>query len=80
MIAYRALCPPPPFDSFFACRDLQDITVLANSKEEALEIAQVWADENEYEFSRPMNLSDIEVLSQDVSVPGVIDYTLSSSY
>lgn len=68
MKVYLVVCPP----SKGLGERLNAITVLANSKEEALSIAQNWADENGYTFSRPFNLSDVET-SGDASAPGVIN-------
>jgi hypothetical protein len=68
---------PPPGKGFGAV--LEAMTVLANSKEEALSLAQVWSAENGYKFSRPINVSDVETID-DASVPGVIGHELGNNY
>ena len=76
MKAYCVVAPPP--GKGFG-EVLEAMTVLANSKEEALNLAKEWAAESGFKFSRPINLSDVQI-SADASAPGVIGYELDNGY
>ena len=64
---------------------LQQLTVFAKSKEEALSIYDKWSSDN-YSFVREPNISDIEELSfirgegLIVDDGGVVDFIIDSDY
>lgn len=59
---------------------LKSVTVIATSKEHALEIVRDWSKKYGNSFIYPQEKWNIELITEYVPVPQVIDYEESSDY
>jgi hypothetical protein len=62
----------------YATLYLKSVTVLADTKEEALVLVKAWLIENDHKFIRPE--AEWDVVAMGEAKKGVIDYDVSSDY